>query len=227
MRRLKMTGKVALLVAAVGTVLVGAACGSSPSPTDSRAVEVTLAVTPAATSTRVPTDAADPTPALTRTPTTEPTSTPMPTSVPPTPTLAPSHTPVPPTETPLPATATPAPPTEPPTVPPTVAPTEPPAPVGAILRIIGVDKKAEFVDIQNQGDQPQDLAGWTLVSEKGSQACSLGGVIGPGAVLRIWALASDAGQGGFNCGFGSNIWNNSESDPAVLYDAAGQEVSRR
>ena len=105
-------------------------------------------------------------------------------------------------------------------------PTEPAAEVAAILRIIAVDKGAEFVDIQNQGDQPQDLSGWTLVSEKGNQACALGSVIGPGEVLRIWAMAEDADQGGFNCAFGSAIWNNSEKDPAVLYDAAGQEVSR-
>jgi len=43
---------------------------------------------------------------------------------------------------------------------------------------------------------------------------------------RGWALASDAGQGGYNCGFGSNIWNNSEPDAAVLFNADGQEVSR-
>jgi hypothetical protein len=83
------------------------------------------------------------------------------------------------------------------------------------------------VDIQNVGGQAQDLAGWHLLSEKGSQDCPLGGVIQPGEVLRIWAKASDAGQGGFNCGFGSNIWNNSESDPAVLYDATGREVDRK
>ena len=72
-----------------------------------------------------------------------------------------------------------------------------------------------------------DLSGWRLVSEKGNQACGLGGQIGPGATLRIWAMAEDAGQGGFNCQFGSNIWNNSDPDPAVLYDPSGAEVSRR
>jgi len=45
-------------------------------------------------------------------------------------------------------------------------------------------------------------------------------------VLRIWAMAEDAGQGGYNCGFGTNIWNNSKSDPAVRYDAVGHEVDR-
>ena len=44
--------------------------------------------------------------------------------------------------------------------------------------------------------------------------------------LRIWAMAEDAAQGGFNCGMGGPIWNNGESDPAVLLNAAREEVSR-
>lgn len=76
---------------------------------------------------------------------------------------------------------------------------------------------------------PVDLSGWVLHSEKhGSekQDCALAGLIQPGQTLRIWALAKDADQGGFNCGFGSNIWNNSESDAAVLLDPSGAAVSR-
>lgn len=92
--------------------------------------------------------------------------------------------------------------------------------------IAGVNKSAEYVDIQNTGGTAQDLAGWVLLSERGSQSCGLGGVIEPGQVLRIWALAEDAGQGGYNCGFGSNIWNNDEPDTAILYNAEGIEVSR-
>lgn len=114
-----------------------------------------------------------------------------------------------------------------PTLSPTMEPTIPSVPAGAQIIILNVDKGAEFVDLQNVGDQVQDLAGWHLLSEKGSQDCLLGGVMQPGEILRIWAMASDAGQGGFNCGFGSNIWNNSEPDPAVLYDATGREVDRK
>lgn len=40
-------------------------------------------------------------------------------------------------------------------------------------------------------------------------------------------MAEDANQGGFNCGNGGNIWNNDESDPAVLYNAAGAEIDRQ
>jgi len=143
--------------------------------------------------------------ALTAVPTVVPTT--IPTAVPP---------------TPVPATSVLAPTAAPTAVPPTAVPA-----VGAVVQIVAVDKRDEYVDIRNNGDQPQDLGGWMLRSEKGSQDCGLGGVIDVGQTLRIWALASDAGQGGYNCGFGSNIWNNSEPDPAVLYNAAGQEVSRR
>jgi micrococcal nuclease len=111
---------------------------------------------------------------------------------------------------------------------PTDTPAPPAPPPGeAQVVIIAVDKRAEYVDIQNIGGAPQDLAGWLLVSEKGDQRCPLGGVIQPGEILRIWAMAEDADQGGYNCGHDGPIWNNSESDPAVLYDATGQEVGRK
>lgn len=113
----------------------------------------------------------------------------------------------------------------------TAVPTQP-APtatviVGPRVIITGVNKQQEYVDLANIGSEAQDLAGWRLVSETGPQECSLSGVIAAGGSLRVWAMAEDAGQGGFNCGFGTNIWNNDEPDPAVLYDAAGNEVSRR
>ena len=110
---------------------------------------------------------------------------------------------------------------------PTPEPTDTPIPVpSADVQIVKLDKSAEYVDIQNQDDYAQDLEGWTLVSETGNQACALHGVLGPGEVLRIWALAEDVGEGGFNCGFDANVWNNGEQDPAVLYDAAAEEISR-
>ena len=98
---------------------------------------------------------------------------------------------------------------------------------GGALQIVAVNKDAEFVDIQNVGGTAVNLIGWRLVSEKGNQVCALGGSIGPGVVLRIWAMAEDGGQGGYNCGFGNNIWNNSEPDAAVLYEQSGNEVARR
>jgi len=130
---------------------------------------------------------------------------------------------------------------------PTAMPTEPPmltntpAPAATATRsaatstdlptarivIMTVNKRDEYVDIQNSGDAAQDLAGWVLISEEGNQQCPLLGVLQPGVTLRIWALASDRDQGGFNCGFDGNIWNNDDPDAAVLVDATGREVSRK
>lgn len=115
------------------------------------------------------------------------------------------------------ATATPA--AAPPAA--TVAPT-----TAGALRIVALDKRAEYTDIVNEGSSPIDLAGWVLRSERGRQDCPLRGTIAGGARLRIWALREDAGRGGFNCGFESPIWNNSEYDPAVLLAPSGSEVSR-
>lgn len=42
-------------------------------------------------------------------------------------------------------------------------------------------------------------------------------------MLRLLAMT---GAAGFNCGFGSNIWNNSEWDPAVLLGPSGVDVGR-
>jgi hypothetical protein len=173
----------------------------------------------------------------------------------PTPTKTPTasvatNTPNPPTDTPVvvAATATPAPPTNTPVL---AAPTDTPAPllptatssaptieavvapdasrgepvleIGGTVRIVEVNKRAEYVDLQNQGDTAVDLAGWRLLSEKGAQDCALGGVLQPGEMLRVW---SQSGDGGFSCQFDAQIWNNSEEDPAVLFDPSGAEVSR-
>lgn len=108
----------------------------------------------------------------------------------------------------------------------TAATEPPPPPAGGQIVITAVDKEAEYVDLSNSSDQPIDLSGWVLLSERGDQACALGGVIQPGAVLRVWALSRDAGQGGYNCGHGRNIWSNSQSDPAALYDSTGALIDR-
>lgn len=129
------------------------------------------------------------------------------------------------TDTPQP-TATP-PPTNTPVSAETPTPTTQLTPGPANLVIATVNKGDEYVDIRNTGGTDQDLTGWVLLSEKGDQACPLAGILQAGQTLRIWARAEDSDKEGFNCGFEDNIWNNDESDPAVLLNADGQEVDRR
>lgn len=107
-----------------------------------------------------------------------------------------------------------------------VAPKPSPTQSRAVVRIIEVDKGAEFLDIRNEGLETQDLSGWLLVSDKGQQACALGGVLGAGETLRVWSRAEDLGKGGYNCGLADPVWHDLEGDPVVLYNASGEEVDR-
>jgi Lamin Tail Domain len=93
---------------------------------------------------------------------------------------------------------------------------------GSVL-IVAVNKPREYVDIQNISTTPVDLSGWKLVSETGNQSCDLRGTLQPNEVLRIWARR---GNPGFDCGFSIYIWKDNQADPAVLYNAQGEEVSR-
>jgi len=150
-----------------------------------------------------------------------PTFTPFPTLPPSTafPTLTP-----PPTQTSVPtqivptATLTPIPTVT--NIPATAAATATSA--GSVL-IVAVDKPTEYVDIQNLTNAPVDLSGWRLVSETGNQSCTLSGMLQPNEVLRIWARR---GNPGFDCRFSRNIWNDNQTDPAVLYNPQGEEISR-
>lgn len=152
-----------------------------------------------------------------------PTFTPFPTGTAFVPTPFPTLTP-PPTETVTPtrvvptATVTPLPTMTPTRVPPTATPTE----VRSVA-IINVDKRAEYAEIQNFTSAPVSLRGWRLVSETGNQSCDLRGTLDPDEILRIWA---DRGNPGFDCRFRDRIWRNDVDDPAVLYNAEGEEVSR-
>gem|GEM_PF-1715919 len=91
------------------------------------------------------------------------------------------------------------------------------------IRIINVDKVAEYVEIQNFTQAPIDLRGWRLVSEVGNESCGLRGTLDPNQVLRIWARR---GNPGFDCRLGREIWIDNAPDPAVLYNPQGEEVSR-
>lgn len=103
--------------------------------------------------------------------------------------------------------------------------TQTPDPSSGRVTILAVNKKAEWVEIQNVGHIDVDLSGWNLVSERGHQDCPLSGTIKAGEVWRIWSMQAQGA--GYSCGYSSPIWNNSEPDPAVLYNAQGAEVSRK
>jgi hypothetical protein len=112
----------------------------------------------------------------------------------------------------------------------------------------------EYVEIKNFSDSPQDIAGWKLKNiTKGaptfifpmSKPCSceyLGTwskcvqecypkrpcAIDPHSKIRVYTGEPQWDSGGY-CFYSEtgNIWDNNTPDIAVLYNAQGQEVSRR
>jgi len=107
-----------------------------------------------------------------------------------------------------------------------VLPTRSSASAGTNTHVViaAVNKELEYVDIQNAGGSPVDLSGWKLVSEVGNQSCLLKGILQSQEVLRIWAGRDH--PVGLNCGFYKKIWSDEQIDPAVLYNAKGDEVNR-
>ena len=100
--------------------------------------------------------------------------------------------------------------------------------------ILSVDLQGEVVTIANVGQGPQDIAGWTVVSQVGNQVFTFpdGFVLGPGATVQItngpnsysdppavlqWRKADGTPYRGY-------IWNN-DGDPATLYNSEGNAVS--
>ena len=107
-----------------------------------------------------------------------------------------------------------------------VLPTKPISSVPAAdihVVITAVNKELEYVDIQNVGGSPVDLRGWELLSVLGNQSCILRGILQSKEVLRIWAGRNY--PVGLSCGFYKKIWADEQLDPAVLYNARGEEVS--
>jgi len=85
-----------------------------------------------------------------------------------------------------------------------------------------VDKSAEIVTIKNTGSSDVNLSGWVLVSVTGNQRYTF-----PSYTLKAGAsvtVASGKATGDLKWTT-SNIWNNDSSDPAQLYDSAGNLVS--
>lgn len=105
---------------------------------------------------------------------------------------------------------------------PSVAPTPSPS-VEAVSKVVisSVDKKGEIVKIKNTGNTDVNMTGWVLVSVTGEQRFTF-----PSYTLKAGGTVSIAsGDASGDLKWTSkNIWNNSESDPAELYDAKGMLV---
>lgn len=87
----------------------------------------------------------------------------------------------------------------------------------------------EYVEITNLGTETVNLAGWVLkdVSEGYPSFTFPSYILQPGKSVRVYTNEVHPEYGGFSFGYGKAIWNNTEPDTAALYNAQGQEVSRK
>lgn len=82
------------------------------------------------------------------------------------------------------------------------------------VRIVGVDKRDERVQLTNVSDAPVELTGWILCSLAGSQVHEgIDGVLVPGETRAFPYVGS------------GSIWNNSNRDDGALFDSEGRLVS--
>ena len=87
----------------------------------------------------------------------------------------------------------------------------------------------EYVEITNLGDTSQDLEGWVLmdISEGYPSFTFPSYVLASGARIRVYTNEIHSEWGGFSFGYGKAVWHNTDPDWAALYNAQGQEVSRK
>ena len=87
----------------------------------------------------------------------------------------------------------------------------------------------EYVEITNLGSGPVDLKGWVIkdISEGYPSLIFPSHVLQPNKSVRVYTNEIHPEYGSFSFGSGKAVWNNSAPDTAVLYDAQGQEVSRK
>ena len=97
-------------------------------------------------------------------------------------------------------------------------------PATSEIYINALDKGAEYIEITNSSNESIDLTGWYIVSVKGNQKYTFpdGYTLDAGASIKV---ASGKANGDLQWTT-DNVWNNSESDSAELYDNSGTLVSR-
>lgn len=91
-----------------------------------------------------------------------------------------------------------------------------------------VDLRVESVTIKNNSTDSVDLAGWTLLSERGEQSFLFpdNTVLPPGGYVTVVSGPDAIAADGVLIWTDKNIWNN-DGDPAVLFNTQGIEVSRK
>ena len=92
------------------------------------------------------------------------------------------------------------------------------------IEILGIDKNSQTVTLKNNGNDT-DITGYFIFSEKGSEVFvfPVGTIFKAGQTLKI---ACTGGKGDF-IWEDKKVWNTKKDDAGILYDAYGNEVSRK
>ena len=86
----------------------------------------------------------------------------------------------------------------------------------------------EYVEITNMGSDAVDLTGWVLKDASGNPSFTFPSYfLQSGKNIRVYTNEVHPEYGGFSFSSGTAVWNNSNPDTAVLYNAKGQEISRK
>ena len=94
------------------------------------------------------------------------------------------------------------------------------------VAISELNKKAEYIVIKNSSVNAVDLTGWKIVSVRGNQTFTFPAFsLAAGAAVKIGDSANNTGID-FHWNDGGGTWNNSENDPAELYDGNGQLIDK-
>ena len=107
----------------------------------------------------------------------------------------------------------------------TVSTVKPQASTSTAVKISTLDKKAEYIVLKNTGSTKVNLSGWKVLSVKGSQTFTFPDyILSPNTTVKV----GDSSKNTVDLHWmeGKGVWNNSESDPAEIYDNAGKLVDR-
>ena len=95
--------------------------------------------------------------------------------------------------------------------------------------VVSRTESDEYVQIVNASETSVDLSNWSLkdVADGSPTFTFPGYTIAQNETIRVYTNEVHSESGGFSFGRGSSIWANSEPDTAALFNAQGQEVSRK
>ncbi|MGB3366181.1 MAG: lamin tail domain-containing protein [Acidaminobacteraceae bacterium] len=96
----------------------------------------------------------------------------------------------------------------------------------AKVRIIELDKKEEYIIIENDSNKKINLKDWKIVSVRGNQAFTFPSfILDSNSSVKVGDKEKNLDVD-FHWLDGNGTWSNSDSDPAELYDNLGRVVDR-